>query len=88
MSSRFLPLPALLLAVSTPASAIVVTDSGDSGGNFYTTTSNLAVYSGKFEVQYDENAYDGDGATFEDEKATGTVTYDVTKPEFGRPPVN
>ncbi|BAM03748.1 PEP-CTERM sorting domain-containing protein [Phycisphaera mikurensis] len=79
---------ALAAAVATtgaPALAITITDSGDSGGFYFSSANNVAVYAGKFEVAFDANAYDGDGSTFEDDKAVGTITYDVSNPSLGVP---
>lgn len=71
-------------ACALPGSAGVFTDSGDAGGTFG-TPDNMAIYASKFEVQYDQFAYDGDGGTFEDDKALGTITYDSSNPILGLP---
>jgi hypothetical protein len=75
---------AALVGSAAAASAGTFTDTGDSGG-FFGTPDNMSIYNSKFEVTYDEFAYDGDGGTFEDDKALGSITYDVSNGDLGLP---
>lgn len=76
-----------LAALSLPATCAVFTDTASSGGFFTWANNNTAIYTGGsggvFEVQF--YTYDGNGATFEDDKAVSSFDYFVGDPKLGLP---
>ncbi|MEM9882247.1 MAG: PEP-CTERM sorting domain-containing protein [Planctomycetota bacterium] len=64
-------------------SAGSLTDSGDAGATFLSSSDNVSIFDSKFQVNWNggpngEPGYDGDGATFEDDEAFGEFVYDAT----------
>lgn len=81
---------AACLGFSLPASSATFTDDGNSG-DFFGTANQMAIFNtgqpylidGTFEVSF--YTYDGDGATLEDDNATGTIDYFVADTNLGLP---
>lgn len=77
--------------IAFTASGGQLIDGGDSGDVFASSTDNLAIYNSFFEVQWNDPdnvgfGYDGDGATFEDDEASGFIIYDSLSPATFLPP--
>lgn len=74
-------------ACVTSAQAATLTDSGDNGIDFLSSSTNVAIFSSKFQVAWNggDGGYDGDGATFEDDEAVGEFVYDASLPITGIP---
>lgn len=75
---------ALTLLVAAPAApAVTIVDGADNGSFWLESTDNISIFSSRFEVGFD--SYDGDGGTFEDDKAFGNIVYRADKPGIGVP---
>lgn len=68
-------------ASAVPAATIV--DGADNGSFWLESTDNISIFSSRFEVGF--YTYDGDGGTFEDDQAFGSIVYRADKPGIGVP---